>query len=96
MTAGRTEPAGGGPVDPVLVRRERVARAVRIGQRVGYALFGLATVVFLAGFAIGFTSVIVTVIEVALIGGSAVLAPSIVGSFAVRAADRADREGGWR
>jgi hypothetical protein len=85
-----------GPTDPVLVRRARISRAATIGQRMGYLLFGAAALVFFIGFAVGFTGLVVFIIEAALIGGSIVLAPSIVLSFAIRAADRADRDNDWR
>lgn len=84
------------PADPVLERRAQIARLVRIGQRVGYSLYLLALIAFFVGFAGTFTPVIVTIIEACLIVGSLVLAPAITFSFAVRAADRADREDDWR
>lgn len=85
-----------GSTDPVLVRRARISRAATIGQRLGYLLFGIAALVFFIGFATSFTGLVVFIIEAALIGGSIVLAPSIVLSFAIRAADRADRDNDWR
>jgi thiamine transporter ThiT len=87
MTADR-------PLDPVLQRRARIARLVEIGQRLGYALFGIAVVAFVIGFAAGFTDGFVTVIVACLLGGSAVLAPAIVFGYAVKAAERDDRERG--
>ena len=81
--------------DPVLERRARIARWVTIGQRLGYGLFGLACVAFVVGFAVGFEDWITTVVLVAMIVGSIVLAPAIVFGYGVRAADRADREGSW-
>jgi hypothetical protein len=81
-------------LDPVRVRRARVARLVSIGQRIGYALFGVAVVAFFVGFAAGFTDTVVTVIEVCLLIGSIVLAPAIVFGYAVKAAERDDREHG--
>ena len=79
--------------DPVLRRREQVRRLTDIGQRVGYLAFALAIVLFVVGFIIGFTDLVVRLIVVALLGGSLVLAPSIVFAYAVRAADREDAEG---
>lgn len=81
--------------DPVLRRRRQLDRWTRIGQRVGYACFALAMVGFVIGFVAGYTSGLVSVIVGLLLGGSAVLAPSIVLGYAVRAADRADREDDW-
>ena len=78
--------------DPVRARRARIARLTEVGQRVGYALFGIAIVFFVVGFVIGYSSTLVIIIVTSLLVGSAVLAPSIVFSYAVRAAEREDRE----
>lgn len=77
--------------DPVLVRRARIARAVAIGQRLGYALFGLAMVAFFYGLATEYTPGLVRLIVGGLLGGSAVLAPAIVFGYAVKAAEREDQ-----
>lgn len=82
-------------VDPVLVRRARWARLTAVGQRIGYALFAFALVAFFVGLVVGWGSGITTVTVACLVVGSAVLAPSIVFAYAVKAADRADREGDW-
>ena len=78
--------------DPVRARRARIARLTEVGQRVGYALFGIAIAFFVVGFVIGYSGLLVIVIVTSLLVGSAVLAPSIVFSYAVRAAEREDRE----
>jgi hypothetical protein len=75
----------------VLERREHIRRLVEVGQRVGYALFGLAVVAFVVGFAVGFERWLTAAIVAALIAGSVILAPAIVFGYAVKAADRADR-----
>jgi uncharacterized membrane protein (Fun14 family) len=80
--------------DPVLVRRAQVARAVSAGQRLGYGLFALAIVLFIIGFATGFAGPTVPVIVICLIVGSAVLAPAIVFSYGVKAAEKEDRLSG--
>jgi hypothetical protein len=82
------------PVDPVRVRRARVARYASIGQRVGYSLFLVAAIGFFVGLATSFSSGLVTLIEVCLLVGSACLAPSIVLAYAVKAAERDDLEHG--
>jgi TRAP-type mannitol/chloroaromatic compound transport system permease large subunit len=84
------------PADPVLARRRRLARLAEVGQRAGYGLFGLAMAVFVVGFVTGFTDGLVTIVIVALGLGSAMLAPAIVVGYAVKAADREDRERGLR
>jgi hypothetical protein len=80
--------------DPVIVRRRRLARWADRGLRAGYALFGVAISLFVVGFAAGFSPGVVTAVVVALVAGSLVLGPSIVVGYAVRAADRDDRDRG--
>ena len=77
--------------DPILVQRARIARLVDIGQRLGYGLFGGAAALFVVGAVSGFTSPITTLVVVALVAGSLVLAPAIVLGYAVRAAERDER-----
>jgi hypothetical protein len=80
--------------DPVRQRRARIARLVSLGQRIGYSLFAVAVVAFGVGFAAGFTTPVVVIIEICLLIGSLLLAPAIVFGYAVKAADRDDREHG--
>jgi membrane-bound ClpP family serine protease len=80
--------------DPVLERRRRIARLVRLGSRVGYGLFGLAMALFVVGLVAGFGGVVGSGIVAAIVVGSIVLAPAIVFGYAVRAAEREDREQG--
>jgi len=89
--APRPDPDG----DPVLARRAQIARWVDLGQKVGYALFGLAVVAFLIGFVVGLEQWVINLIIACMIVGSIVLAPAIVFGYAVRSADRADRDGDW-
>ena len=77
--------------DPVLARRARIGRTVALGQRIGYGLWLVAIVVFVVGAIVGFEPAMVTIVIGCLAAGSALLAPSIVISYGVRAADRADR-----
>lgn len=62
-----------------------------MGQRIGYTLWLVAIVVFFFGAATSFRPAMVTVVVGCLAAGSALLAPSIVISYGVRAADREDR-----
>jgi hypothetical protein len=78
--------------DPVLRKRARIARLAELGQRIGYALFGAAIVLFIVGFIGGYSDLLVTLIIVSLGVGSLVLAPAIVFGYAVKAAEREDRE----
>ena len=79
-------------LDPVRAKRARIARLTELGQRVGYGLFGIAIVVFIIGFVVGYSDLLVTVIVASLGVGSLVLAPAIVFGYAVKAAEREDRE----
>jgi len=83
-----------GPTDPVLERRARIARWVSLGQRMGYGLFLGAIGLFVLGFAVGFDGWVGSTIVGCLIAGSLVLAPAIVFGYAVKAAEREDRERG--
>ncbi|MDP1806762.1 MAG: hypothetical protein Q8K72_16405 [Acidimicrobiales bacterium] len=85
----------GSPPDPVLVRRARIARWVELGQRLGYGLFGVAIVAFGVGFASGFDGWVRTTTVASLVVGSLVLAPAIVFGYAVKAAERDDRQRGF-
>ena len=89
-------PDGPGPIDPVLRRREQWRALVQLGQRLGYGLYLVAIVGFILGFARNFDGVAVTIIEIGLIGGSVFLAPAMVFVYAIKAAERADRDGDWR
>ena len=80
--------------DPVRARRARIAKLSSTAQRIGYAMFGVAVVAFFIGFFAGFTAGVVSLIVAMLIAGSALLAPAIVAGYAVKAAEREDRENG--
>jgi hypothetical protein len=80
--------------DPVRVRRERVARWTRLANRAGYVLLGLAVGLFFVALATGFNGAMATLVLVSLIAACALLAPSIVLGYAVKAAEREDRERG--
>jgi uncharacterized membrane protein YjjB (DUF3815 family) len=80
--------------DPVRARRAKVARWTLLANRIGYLLVALAVATFVIGFAIGFSAAVATVVVVAMLAGFALLAPSIVLGYAVKAAEREDRERG--
>jgi len=80
--------------DPVRARRARIDRASRLGQRIGYGCYALAVVGFLVGFFTEYSTALVTVIVAALAVGSITLLPSIIFGYAVKAAEREDRERG--
>ena len=83
------------PSDPVLARRQRLARLAKTGRRAGYSLYGVSLAAFMAGFLTGFTTAPATVATVGLMAGSLLLAPSIIIGYGVSAANRADRDDDW-
>jgi hypothetical protein len=80
--------------DPVLARRERIARLAGLGKRVGYTALLIAIVAFFVGVATEFPSWTVTVSVVGLVIACVVLPIPIVLGYGVRAAAREDRERG--
>lgn len=81
--------------DPILAKRAQVQHWVTWGLRTGYGLFILTTVLFVIAALTDFTSALSVAMTVCLVVGSLILAPSIVFSYGVKAADRADRDGTW-
>jgi hypothetical protein len=80
--------------DPVRARRQRVARWTQLANRVGYLFFGIAIVTFVVGFIVSFNAAVSAVVVASMIIGSVLLAPAIVLGYAVKAAEREDRERG--
>lgn len=78
--------------DPVLARRERIARLARLGKRIGYTALAVAIVAFFAGVATGFPTWTVTLSITGLVIACVVLPIPIVLGYGVRAAARDDRE----
>jgi hypothetical protein len=80
--------------DPVRAKRAQVAKWTLLANRVGYLFYALAISAFVMAFVIGFKGPLVTLVTVSLVIGSVLLAPSIVLGYAVKAAEREDRERG--
>jgi len=80
--------------DPVRARRAQVAKWTLLANRVGYLFVALAMAAFVMAFVLGFKGPLVTLVTVSLIAGCVLLAPSIVLGYAVKAAEREDRENG--
>ncbi|MEY2627027.1 MAG: hypothetical protein RJB08_786 [Actinomycetota bacterium] len=78
--------------DPVRARRQQVAKWSLLANRIGYLLYAATVTCFVLAFAIGFNGAMVGIMTAGLIGGSILLAPSIVLGYAVKAAEREDRE----
>jgi hypothetical protein len=85
-----TEPSD----DPVLARRARFATWSAAGLRVGYLFIAVALVSFIAAFATDFPQFGVDITIVGLIGACLVLPPSMIVGYAVKAAEREDRQSG--
>jgi hypothetical protein len=81
--------------DPVVERRARIARAVRLAKRVGYLLLLAAVALFAVSIGTGFPSGLVTATGVALVAACIVLPVPIVMGYGLRAAEREDREQGF-
>ena len=82
------------PADPIRARRRQVEKWTLLANRIGYLVLALAVALFVLAFAFGFNSTMATLIVVALVVSFALLAPSIVLGYAVKAADRDDAERG--
>ena len=80
--------------DPVRIKRAKIAKWTVLANRVGYLFVALAMALFFMAFAFGFTSVMATLVIISLVIGCVLLAPSIILGYAVKAADRDDRERG--
>jgi hypothetical protein len=78
--------------DPVLERRARIARFVKLAQRVGYGFLLLAIVSFIAGALSDFPSGLVTMTVAALVAAIVILPVPIVLGYGVRAAERDERQ----
>jgi uncharacterized membrane protein len=78
--------------DPVVARRERIARLAKIGKRIGYTALVIAIVAFFVGVAAGFPSWTVTLSVAGLVVACVVLPIPIVLGYGVRAAARDDRD----
>jgi hypothetical protein len=82
------------PLDPVRVRRAQVALWTLLANRVGYVLLAVAVALFFVALMLGFSATMATLVIVTLVLSFLLLAPSIVLGYAVKAADRDDRERG--
>jgi hypothetical protein len=79
-------------VDPILEQRAKVRRIADMAKRIGYVLFLASMVLFFVGLATDLASGVIAAATVCLIAGCVVLAPAILLGYAVRGAERDDRE----
>jgi hypothetical protein len=80
--------------DPVLARRERIARFAALGKRIGYLALAVAIVAFFVGASTAFPTWTVAVSIAGLAVSCVVLPIPIVLAYGVRAAARDDRDRG--
>ena len=80
--------------DPVRARRAQVARWTLLANRIGYLLLALAVALFFIALVVGFNAAMATLVVATMVLAFVLLAPSIVLGYAVKAADRDDRERG--
>jgi hypothetical protein len=78
--------------DPVLARRERIAKWAMLGKRIGYSALAIAVAVFSVALYWDLPQVLIGIIVACLVVACVTLAPSIVFGYGVMAADREDRE----
>jgi hypothetical protein len=79
-------------IDQVLVRRNRLGKAAKTGQRLGYAAVAVAVVAFVIGALNDLPTWSVALTTVALAVATGLLVPSIILGYGVKAAARQDRE----
>lgn len=95
MAVSDDDPAAGGPPpDRVRQRRAQVARWTLLANRIGYVLMAVAVALFFAALMTGFSAPMAGLVVTALVAACVLLAPSIVLGYAVKAAEREDRERG--
>ena len=80
--------------DPIRARRDRVARWTLLANRIGYLLLALAMALFVMAFLFGFSPVMASLVIGSMLVSFALLAPSIVLGYAVKAAEKEDLERG--
>jgi Zn-dependent protease with chaperone function len=82
------------PDDPVRRRRHQVARWTLLANRIGYLVLATAIALFVMAFVFGFNATMAGLVIACMIVSFALLAPSIVLGYAVKAAERDDVERG--
>jgi len=82
-------------IDPIRVKRAQVAKWTQLANRTGYLFVALAMVLFVIAFFSGFSPLMADLVIVAFVIGCVLLAPSIIVGYAVKAAERDDRERGF-
>ncbi len=78
--------------DPVVARRERIARRVRWASRAGYGALAVAVVAFAAGLAADFPRWLVNLSIAGLVVTCLILPITIILGYGIRAAERDERQ----
>lgn len=82
-------------IDPIRARRGQIAKWTLLANRIGYLFVALAIALFVIAFAVGFSAVMANLVIISFVIGCVLLAPSIIVGYAVKAAERDDRERGF-
>jgi hypothetical protein len=80
--------------DPIRRRRAQVARWTTLANRAGYLLLATAVVLFFVALVTDFSRTLATLVIAAFVAACVLLAPTIILGYAVKAAERDDRERG--
>jgi hypothetical protein len=94
MSHSGPTPSPAPKIDRVRAQREKVAKYTLLANRVGYLFYAVAIATFVIGFAVSFNGAVSAIVIGSVIAGSILLAPAIVLGYAVKAAERDDRERG--
>tara|TARA_B100001142_G_scaffold63945_1_gene63317 strand:- start:4498 stop:4761 length:264 start_codon:yes stop_codon:yes gene_type:complete len=76
----------------LLMRRKQASLIANTGRKIGYSIFLLSLIIFAVGLTVEFNNLVAKTLTVLLIAGSVVLAPSILLHYAVRGAEREEKE----
>ena len=74
------------------IRRKQASLIANTGRKIGYSIFFLSLIIFAIVFTVEFNNLVAKTLTVLLIVGSIVLAPSILLHYAVRGAEREEKE----
>ena len=76
----------------LMLRRQQASLIANTGRKIGYSIFFLSLIIFAIGLTVEFNNLVARTLTVLLILGSIVLAPSILLHYAVRGAEREEKE----
>ena len=76
----------------LMLRRQQASLIANTGRKIGYSIFFLSLIIFAIGLTVEFNNLVARTLTVLLIMGSIVLAQSILLHYAVRGAEREEKE----